>query len=253
MASQQTNKRLAMIHYHGSPLGAGAGNKHNFWGGRHALVSFAYPQDLSVCLEVCQSVVLDNGAFTTWKQGRKFDFNAYGEWVERLTYHPAVDWWLIPDIIDGEEADNKALASEWMRHKANDFAVPVYHMHESFSYLSWLIDNFPTIALGSSGAWPTPNARIWWDRMADIMDFMCDEHGRAPVKLHGLRMLNPKVFQHLPLSSADSVNAAMNSGDTKRYGMYVPPARAQRANIIADRIEQYQSAPVWAGKPGEKE
>lgn len=237
-----------MIHYHGSPLGGENAFKGQFFAGRHALVSFAHPQDLGVCLEVCQSVVLDNGAFTTWKQGKKFDFDAYGMWVESLSYHPSVDWWLIPDIIDGKEENNKALANEWMKHKFTDFAVPVYHMHESFKYLSWLMSNFPTVALGSSGAWPTPNAEKWWARMAEIMDFMCDKHGRPPVKLHGLRMLNPKVFRYLPLSSADSVNAAMNSGDTKRYGMYPAPSRAQRANVIADRIEQYQSAPQWAGK-----
>lgn len=237
-----------MIHYHGSPLGADSANKHQFFSGRHALISYAYQQDLGVCLDVCQSVVLDNGAFTTWKQGKKFDFDSYGTWIEGLSYHPSVDWWLIPDIIDGKESDNKALAKEWLSHRFNDFGVPVYHMHESFEYLSWLMDNFPTIALGSSGEWPTPNAAKWWVRMAEIMDFMCDKNGRPPVKLHGLRMLNPKVFQHLPLSSADSVNAAMNSGDTKRYGLYVPPSRAQRANIIADRIEQHQSAPMWAGK-----
>jgi hypothetical protein len=196
-------------------------------------------------LEVCQSVVLDNGAFTTWRQGRKFDYDAYAAWIDELSHHPAIDWWLMPDIIDGEEEANKSLAKGWMSHKFSDFGVPVYHMHESFRYLSWLASNFPVVALGSSGEWATPGSNSWWARMTEIMNYLCDENGKPPVKLHGLRMLNPAIFQHLPLSSADSANAARNSGDTKRYGLYVPPSRAQRANIIADRVEQYQSAALW--------
>jgi len=121
-------------------------------------------------------------------------------------------------------------------------------MHESEAHLSWLADNFETVAIGSSGAWPTPGVRSWWDRMSEIMGYLCDDEGRPPVKLHGLRMLDPNVFRFLPLSSADSANAARNSGDFGRYGMYVPPSRSQRANIIADRVEQYQSSPVWDKK-----
>ena len=188
-----------MVHYHGSPVGGVSAEKSRFFAGRHALVSFAYPADLGIWLDVCQSIVLDNGAFTTWKSGRKFDFDAYSVWVSALSYHPSVDWWLMPDIIAGAEQENKALAKDWMTHEFNDFGVPVYHMHESFTYLAWLVDNFPTIALGSSGEWATPGANAWWDRMADIMGYLCDAQGRPPVKLHGLRMLNPAVFQYLSL------------------------------------------------------
>jgi hypothetical protein len=81
--------------------------------------------------------------------------------------------------------------------------------------------------------------------MKEIMRAICDSNGVPLCRLHGLRMLNPKVFSRLPLSSADSVNAAVNAGSLKRFGIYVPTSRSQRANVIADRIEEFNSAPVW--------
>src|SRR6185312_7590640 len=82
-------------------------------------------------------------------------------------------------------------------------------------------------------------------RMAEAMEVCCDEHGRPRTKLHGLRMLNPAVFRRLPLASADSTNAVRNSNQLKRFGMYPPPSNGARQAIIADRIEQCQSAGAW--------
>ncbi len=55
-------------------------------------------------------------------------------------------------------------------------------------------------------------------------------------------MLNPKIFTRLPLSSADSTNAARNCNQLDRFGIYVPPTAAQRAAIIANRVEAHSSA-----------
>jgi hypothetical protein len=77
------------------------------------------------------------------------------------------------------------------------------------------------------------------------MTVLCDAEGRPRCKLHGLRMLNPEIFTQLPLSSADSTNAAQNKDLLNRYGMYPPPTSSQRAAVIADRIEAHNSAPLW--------
>ena len=81
--------------------------------------------------------------------------------------------------------------------------------------------------------------------MAEVMNTTCDAEGVPPCRFHGLRMLNPKIFTKLPLSSADSVNASMNAGSTARFGIYKPISRSQRANVIADRIEVFNSSPLW--------
>jgi hypothetical protein len=235
-----------MIPYHGTPIGGRRVDAANFLQGRHALVSFYRPDDLPVVLEVCQSFVLDNGAYSHWRAGKgAVDYDAYVEWVDSFCRHPAFDWCLIPDLIDGTELQNKDWVLNWPEANKQAKGVPVWHLHESFDYLNWLIERFDTVALGSSGEWSHPNSKKWWERMHEVMAVACDERGRPRCNLHGLRMLNPKVFTRLPLSSADSTNAGVNCGSKRRFGMYVPPTAAQRAEIIASRIEVHQSAAVW--------
>lgn len=174
------------------------------------------------------------------------DVPGYIKWVRDWCRHPGFAWALIPDSIEGGEKENDNLLSEWPADLAR-YGVPVWHLHESLERLQRLSLAYPTVALGSSGQWNVPGTGPWWRRMEQVMDAICDDDGRPVCKIHGLRMLNPDVFGALPLTSADSTNAAMNAGSVKRFGTYVPPTSSQRASVIADRIEAHNSAPVWAG------
>lgn len=238
-----------MIHYHGTPVSGPAGFVGNFLRGRHALVSYAYPRDLASALDNCQSVVLDNGAFTHWRSGKgEVNVVAYHAWVESVAGHPALDWCLIPDSIDGGQARNVAMLSEWQELGSRVEGVPVYHLDESLDWLDYLVSNFRTVALGSSGEWSSPGTPAWWDRIAQIMEVACDDAGRPRCRLHGLRMLDPEVFTRMPLASADSCNASVNAGSVSRFGMYPAPDAWQRAADIAARIEAHNSAPVWVSQ-----
>ena len=169
--------------------------------------------------------------------------SGFTEFVKEWMRHPAFDWAVMPDVIDGTEEQNDALLEEWTLPK--HIGVPVYHMHESMERLERLIDNYDYICLGSSGEYSQPNSKIWWSRMHEIMNVAADDNGKAKVRMHGLRMLNPKVFTRLPLKSADSTNAERNGLLVERFGMYPPPSRGQRAVVIADRVENEQSASTW--------
>lgn len=204
---------------------------------------------MGVVADVCQSFVFDNGAFTVWKQGGKLDVPGYIAWCEQWHRHPGFDWALIPDVIEGDEADNDALLADWPGHIEG---VPVWHMHESIDRLVRLGNEWRVVALGSSGQWASPGTEPWWQRMSDAMGALCDENGRPPCRLHGLRMLDPTVFGQLPLASADSTNAAVNCGSLSRFGMYLPPTAAQRAAVIAERIESHNSAPAWTKQPAQE-
>lgn len=238
-----------MIHYHGTPTGATRIDTERFLRGRHALIPFPRPDDLASAMDVCQSFVVDNGAFTVWKQGGKLDVEGYVAWVRKIARHPAFVWALIPDVIDGSERENNALVDAWPRTELP--GVPVWHYHESLDRLRDLVAYWPTVALGSSGLWPTPGTESWWARTTEIMEAVTDEHGRPYCRLHGLRMLSPDIFRHLPLASADSTNAVRNANLTQRFGMYAPPTPAQRMDVIASRIESEQSAACWIGVPRE--
>lgn len=245
--SGKTNSKR-MIHYHGTPVGGSRQDVARFLIGRHALIPFGRKDDLGAVLECCQSFILDNGAFSHWRAGNgKIDFEAYFELAHELYRHPGFDWCLIPDVIDGTEEDNVEWVMLWIRSGAKAKGVPVWHMHERLDWLDYLVANFQTVALGSSGQFKTPGTSKWWFRMAEAMRVCCDERGRPRCKLHGLRMLDPKIFTRLPLSSADSTNAAVNNGAVSRFGMYCPPTAAQRAAVIAERVESHNSAPIWVG------
>ena len=233
-----------MIHYHGTPIGGSRQDVVRFLTARHALVSFAYQEDMGAVADVCQSFVLDNGAFTAWRQGGTVDFDGYIKWVEQWHRHPSFDWCLIPDVIDGTETENDALIQRFPKQLRG---VPVWHLHESVGRLRCLAESFQWVALGSSGQFSSPGTDAWWKRIGQAMDAVCDSHGRPICRLHGLRMLNHEIFTKLPLSSADSTNAAQNSGSATGFGMYVPVTKSQRAAVIADRVESHNSACVWAG------
>lgn len=241
-----------MIHFHGTPIGGTRQDVARFLLGRHALVPFPRQDDMGAVSEFCQSFVLDNGAFSVWKRGEVLDVPGFTRWAEEWHRHPAFEWALIPDDIEGGEAENDALLRDWpisLRH----VGVPVWHANESIERLVTLCQQWRTVALGSSGQWSTPGTSGWWNRMSEAMNAICDDQGRPMAKLHGLRMLDPGIFTKLPLASADSTNAAVNSGSLDRFGMYVPPTAAQRSAVIAERIESHNSAASWVPQPIQQE
>ena len=231
-----------MIHYHGTPIGGTRDETARFLIGRHALVSFAHPDDMPIAAEACQSFVLDNGAFSVWKRGAKLDVVGYLAWVREWHRHPGFDWAIIPDVIEGTEEENDALLHAWPHDLPG---CPVYHMHESLERAHHLANEWAVVAIGSSGEWPMPGTASWWKRMGKIMEAMTDELGRPLCKLHGLRMLDPEIFTRLPLASADSTNVAINNKGRSRFGIYVPPSTSQRSAVIAARIECHNSASIW--------
>jgi hypothetical protein len=234
-----------VIHYHGLPITPTA-DMLRALRGRHALVSFEKPQQLEEAAEICQSIVLDNGAFSAWRSGKAHDFDGYQAWAKLWLRHPSVDWCVIPDVIDGTEDMNDALLDVW--HLPLAVSVPVYHLHESLDRLDRLVSRFPRVALGSSGQYAQPGGADWWARIAEVMEVACDADGFPRCKLHGLRMLDPVLFSHLPLASADSCNVARNIGiDQKWEGPYVPRSKWARALIVMDRVEMHASARRWCG------
>jgi hypothetical protein len=233
-----------MIPYHGTPLTPEQAAAIVF-AGRHAMISFAHPDQLPLIASICQSFSLDNGAFSAWRSGRPIvDWLPFRAWLEVWRFHPSFDWFLIPDVIDGDERDNDQLVYEFREVRDG---VPIWHLHESLDRIRRLIDHgYGRIAIGSSGQYASIKTDKWWGRMAQAMKVFCDQDGRPKVKIHGLRMLDPDVFRMFPFASADSTNAARNVGlDSRWKGTYAPISKATRGIVLANNIEAFQSAEVW--------
>ncbi len=239
-----------MIHYHGLPITPATAALRAITGG-HAFVSFQRPDQLTLALDAAQSFAVDNGAFSAWRSGSPVtDWALYYEWVGELHRYPSFDFAVIPDVIDGTEADNDALISEWAwRGKDAHIGAPVWHLHESLGRLERLAFEWPRICLGSSGEFAQIGTPIWWTRMAEAMHVTCDRDGRPICKLHGLRMLNPEIFSRFPFASADSTNIGRNVGiDSAWRGTYTPPTKEARAALMRERIEHQQALTFWTRK-----
>lgn len=238
-----------MIHYHGTPITPQSACRAAINCG-HAFVSFRYPEQLGLVIEVCQSFAVDNGAFSAWKSGKPvIDWRDYYNWVAELHRYPSFDFAVIPDVIDGDEQANDALVAEWPWRgtaKGGSIGAPVWHMHESIDRLERLALEWTRVCIGSSGEYSAVGNSRWWGRIAEAMNAVCDKEGRPITKLHGLRMLNHEVFSRLPFSSADSTNIAQNIGiDSAWRGTYTPASKDTRAAVMRDRIEAYQSLTFW--------
>lgn len=232
-----------MIHYHGTPIGGDNINATKFLKGKHALVSFAHQSQMNIVADVCQSFILDNGAFSIWKQGGQMDYDGYVAFVDHWHKHPCYDWALIPDVIDGTEQENDEYLKAWPKSLKG---VPVYHIAESIDRAVRLANSYEWMAIGSNGQYKEVGNDKWWRRIENVMNAITDSNGRPPCKLHGLKMLDVGIFTKLPLSSADSTNAARNNNLINRHGMYASKASLWiRTLSIADSVEQFNSSPVW--------
>lgn len=204
---------------------------------------------MDVVSEVCQSFCVDNGAFTAWKQGGEIDLQEYASFVGEWMRHPRFDFYVVPDVIDGTEAENLEMINAWRKIAPGDvefYGAPVWHMHESLELLATYCRSWQRVCLGSSGEYAEVGTPRWWGRMAEAMEACCDHRGYPLARLHGLRMLDPEVFTRIPLSSADSTNVARNIAiDGAWRGTYQPVSKETRAAVMMERIENSTSASAW--------
>jgi hypothetical protein len=238
-----------MIRYHGGPItpetAAAA-----CWRRSHAMVSFANPDQAAIAFAVADSVTLDNGAWPIFASGQgRINVDQYMAWVETWHRHPACDWCLVPDIIDGTEQENDELIRQWDEESTIGRlqSVPVWHMHESIDKVRRLCEEWPRVAIGSSGDYVTIGTPKWWGRISQAMEAVCDD-GEPIAKLHGLRQMDPTIFSVVPYASVDSTNVARNIGiDSAWTGSYIPKRKETRAMLLRDNIEHHPSAARWNG------
>lgn len=219
-----------MIHYHGTPITPR--EQLLRMAGRHFCVSFAAPQDLAVCLRIGQSLMLDNGAFSTFTRGLPFDETGYYHWLAPVLAHP--HWAVVPDVIGGDETAQRNMVASWPYSR--QLGAPVWHLGLPLSYLFDLIDRWPRVCLGSSAEYWNVGGDAWCRRMDEVFNALAQRYAPLPW-LHGLRMLG-MAGERWPLASADSTNVAQNfKRDTGC------------ANCKAEPIDAVQAPLSWVPHP----
>jgi hypothetical protein len=193
-----------MIHYHGTPITPRA--ELLTLAGRHFCVSYAARADVTCCHEIGQSVMLDNGAFSFWRQGTPTDWDGYMDWAEPWLAYPTT-WAVIPDLIDGDEEDNDRLLVKWST-RGLPRGAPVWHMHEPIARLQRLSLGSERVCIGSSAQYAIVRSDPWRRRMDDALNALC-KTGVVPVWLHMLRGMSLSGSEY-PFASVDSTDVARN-------------------------------------------
>lgn len=240
-----------MIRYHGLPVtpNEAAMSLCKIYG--HAFLSYAHQDQLDIALQWCRGVGLDNGAYSAWRKSQDFDVDGFLQWAKFYHRHPAIRMIVAPDVIDGSEAENDALLAYAVQVIPSAEWTPVWHMHESLGRLAELCSKYSSVAIGSSGQYAELQTRRWWERMTEAMTVACDSDGYPLTKLHGLRMMDPTIFSHIPFASVDSTGVGQNIGIDKKWsGPYAPNSKWVRAVVLADRSESHASATRWTGSAG---
>ena len=190
-----------MIHYHGTPLTPAPALL--TMAGRHFCVPYPRPDDLSRCLRVGASVMLDNGAFSTWTRGVKFNEAGFYRWASPHLRHP--HWVVIPDVIGGSDEDNDAMLARCKLPP--NLAAPVWHTCAGLDRLRRLADAWPRVCFGSTSEFK-PGSDAWKRRMDQAWG-MLQQTGRYPW-VHMLRAMEQASTGPWPFASADSTNIARN-------------------------------------------
>jgi hypothetical protein len=217
-----------LIHYHGTPISPRS--ELMKLAGRNFCVPFSDARDADICLQIGQSVMFDNGAFSAFTNGQAFDEAGYTKWVGDRLAHP--HWAIVPDVIDGTVDQQREMLARWPF--APELSAPVWHMGLPVDYLLELADEWPRICFGST-------AQFWqvgsdaWSRRADEAFNALSRRNRHLPWVHMLRGLS-LCGDRWPFASADSTNLARNF---KNKGEETCPER------MARRIDAVQCPIKW--------
>lgn len=215
-----------MIHYHGSPITPRSALFG--MGGKNFCVPFSDPRDAATCLQIGQSIMFDNGAFTAHTKGKTFDEAGFYRWLEPMLGHP--HWGVVPDVIDGSVEEQRERAARWPFPVG--LGAPVWHLALPIEYLLELADRWPRICFGSTKQFWEIGSDRWCRRVDEAFNALAQRSQYLP-HIHMLRGLS-LCGDRWPFASADSVNVARNFKDSN-----TDPER------MARRIDSVQCPTKW--------
>lgn len=169
-----------------------------------------------------QILLVDNGAFSYFKQGKSTrdesyldEFEAWAlDILERCPQAVAV----VPDVIGGTEQDNADLML--LSQLPTERSMVVWHLHESLDHLRYLLESgYEWLGFGSSGEYWQVGTEKWHARIREAfatIEAWERELNDVRPRLH---LLRAQAEAHgYDFDSSDSVNVAMNHGRYRKQG-----------------------------------
>lgn len=184
---------------------------------QHLLVSYAEKRQLDLLQSgviPAKSWLVDSGAFTTWRQGRPVDLNAYIAFLQGLESRAKAGdlrlaGYLALDVIPGKPgrlptedearaATEASLANLDRMRSAGLTPWPVYHEGEPLDVLdAYVAEGNDVIALGATASRGKASLAAW---LGPIFE-------RHPgQRFHGLAMTQGRLLRSFPFDSVDSTS-----------------------------------------------
>ena len=191
-------------------------------------VSYMNPEQLDQCIDLVgkdQILILDNGAFTAWKQGLTLDdawWDGFYAWANAAMDRCPQAVAVIPDVIEGSEAENMQLIARAIKGnklKYPERAMAIWHMNESIEQLEKLFRIFNFVGFGSCQEYDIARNKPgspYMERVREIfafMDYWDLKYQEDRPWIHMMRGLG--VLDKIGFDSADSCNVAINHCRTK--------------------------------------
>jgi hypothetical protein len=208
-------------------------------------VSHAYPAQLNRCIELVgaeEILILDNGAFTHWKQGKgQIVRHQFWEWANDAQWRSDVAVAVIPDVIMGNEEQNWLEAAYAIRDQFSEFperTMFIWHLDDSIENLARAARQFNFVGLGSCAEYDVqkhPEKYLERLRRASVVfNYVEHEYGHRPFVhlMRGIGMLHRAIR----FDSADSTNIARNHWRTKGQPNHVAAMAARiAAKVYAEQ------------------
>jgi hypothetical protein len=210
-------------------------------------VSHADPRDLGRAIEFVgedEILVLDNGAFTHWRQGRgAIDRKAFWAWANSAQAMSSQAVAVVPDVIEGSERENIFEISWALREGLADYperTMSIWHLNESLEFLETQARLMNFVGFGSCAEFDVQRKRADYlariREASEVLDQVERDYNRRPW-IHLMRGLG--IFGELTrFESADSTNIAVN------HSRYKSEHGDDRAAFLKRRIQDQVDAGV---------
>lgn len=193
---------------------------------RYILESYHYVHKSSMVEKMRRDkvrVFLDSGAFSAFMLGTEIDLDAFihyikanGDVLEQYS------------VLDGIGDPQKTYDNQIYMERHGLRPLPCFHYGEDERWLLHYLENYDYISLGGMVPISKPQLMQWLDRIWH--DYLCDEHGRAKVKVHGFGLTKLDLMWRYPWFSVDSTSWQQAGSN----GLLILPPSARKFAVSDD-------------------
>lgn len=156
--------------------------------GQHVLVAFDQKRQLKVIDAWDNPVLLDSGAFATWRSGKEQDLEAYIAFIHEKKHR--LDGYIAMDVIQGSAEAN--LANLDTMEAAGLRPIPVFHEGDDWQLLAeYLRRGYSYVGLGGTVS----------RGKQELVDWLLQVFDKFPpgptLKYHGLAMTQERIITYL--------------------------------------------------------